>query len=277
MAVFIEQDETAGALASAREELHGGLGGAGGSGIGGAEKIGGGFGHHHPHDGFAIASGRDTSRFRIGVTTTTNQRGISDAARELATGAASGGGSEKAAVLVERNSADGSLFVAAMIFSGVGVLAAAKPGFALGGRDEVFGVAEPDAMRVGEIFGALGDEHHVGTFFEDRAGGLDGIFNATQSCDGASAERCGVHDDGVALDVAIKSEMRAEAGIEDGIVFEDDDGGFDGVERVATGFQNIPASLKSAKAAGFTNVDGIIGDVPGAAMNNEGRLHRGEE
>ena len=98
-----------------------------------------------------------------------------------------------------------------MIFSSVGVLAAAKPGFAFGGRDEIFGVAEPDAMRVGEIFGALGDEHHVGTFFEDRAGGLDGIFDATQSRDGAGAERCGVHNDGVTFDVAIESEMRAEA------------------------------------------------------------------
>ena len=137
---------------------------------------------------------------------------------------------------VERDGADSSLFVAAMIFSGVRILAAAEPGFALGGGDEVFGTAELDTMCAGKILGAFGNEHHVGAFFEDSAGGLNRVFHTAQARDGASAERGSVHDDGVALDVAIKSEMRAEAGIEDGIVFEDDDGGFDGVERVAAGF-----------------------------------------
>ena len=32
--------------------------------------------------------------------------------------------------------------------------------------------------------------------------------------------------------------MRAVAGVEDRIVFEDDDGGFDGIEGVAAGFEN---------------------------------------
>ena len=58
--------------------------GAGGRGVCGPEEVGGGFGHDDPHDGFTVTGGRDASRFRIGVTTTTNQRGISDAARELA-------------------------------------------------------------------------------------------------------------------------------------------------------------------------------------------------
>ena len=54
MSVFVEQDETAGAFAAVREELHGGLGGARGRGAGRPEKIGGGFGHDHAHDGFAV-------------------------------------------------------------------------------------------------------------------------------------------------------------------------------------------------------------------------------
>ena len=174
---------------------------------------------------------------------------------------------------IERDGTDSSLFVAAMIFGGVGILAAAEPGFAFGGRDEVFGIAERDAVRRGEVFGTFGDEHHVGRFFEDSARGLDGIFDAAKTGNGAGAERGGVHDDGVAFDVAVECEMGAETGVEDGVVFEDDNSGFDGVERAAAVFENSPAGLESAETAGFAGVDGVIGNVPGTAVNNERRLH----
>jgi hypothetical protein len=164
-----------------------------------------------------------------------------------------------------------------MIFGGVGIVFAAEPGFTFGRRDEFFGIAEPDTVGGGEVLGALGDEHHVRAFFEDSAGGLDGIFHAAEASDGAGAERGGVHDDGVAFDVAGEGEMGAEAGVENGIVFEDDDGCFEGVERVAAGFENVPAGLESAEAAGFAGVNGIIGNVPGAAVNDERGLHTEKE
>jgi hypothetical protein len=180
-------------------------------------------------------------------------------------------------LLIEGDGTDSSLLMAAMIFGGVGILAAAEPGFAFGGGDEVFGITELDAVRAGEIFSAFGDEHHMRALFEDGARSLDGIFDVAEAGDGAGAESGGVHDDGVAFDVAVEGEMGAEAGVEDGIVFEDDDGGFDGVEGVAAIFENFPAGLKSAEAAGFAGVDSIIGDVPGAAVNDERGLHRGAE
>ena len=177
-------------------------------------------------------------------------------------------------MLVERNGADGALLVAAMIFGGVGILAATEPGFAFGGRNEGFRVAKGNAVRAGEILRALGDEHHVGASFQDRAGGLDRIFDAAQAGDGAGTEGGGVHDDGVAFHVAVEGEVRAISRVEKGIVLEDDDGGFDRVERVAAVFEDSPAGLESAEAAGFTGVDGVIGDIPGAAVNDERRLHR---
>ena len=64
------------------------------------------------------------------------------------------------------------------------------------------------------MFRALGDEHHVRTFFEDSARGLDGIFHAAQARDGAGAKSGGIHDDGVTFDVAIQGEMGTEAGVE---------------------------------------------------------------
>jgi len=180
-------------------------------------------------------------------------------------------------VLIERDGTDSSLLMAAMISGGVGILAAAEPGFTFGRRDEIFGIAERNAVRGREVFRPFGDEHHMGALFEDRAGGLNGIFHPAQARDGAGAERGGVHDDGVAFDVAVEGEMGAEAGVENRIVFEDDDGGFDGIERVATAFENFPACFESAKAAGFAGVNGIIRNIPGAAVNNERRLHRKAE
>src|SRR6202007_1390411 len=122
------------------------------------------------------------------------------------------GGGEETALLIEGDGADSSLLVAAMIFSGMGILAATEPGFSFSRRDEFLGITELDTVRRGEVLGAFGDEHHVRAFFEDRAGGPDWIFDPAESGDGACAERGGVHDDGVAFDVAVEGEMGAVTG-----------------------------------------------------------------
>jgi len=260
-------------LAAIAEELHGSLRGAGRIGAGGTEKIAGRFREHDFHDGFAVTGGGDGSGFVIGVTTTTDEGRIADPAGEFAAGAAGGGGGIQAAVLVESDGADGSLLVATMMFGGVGILAAAFPGSALRGGDKFVGSAEGHALLVSKAFGAGRNKHHVGTFFEHHARGLDGIFDAMESGDGTGAKRGGVHDDGVAFNVAVEIEMRAVAGIEDGIVFEDHDGGFDGVEGVATARENGPTGEERAKAAGFTGVDGVVGNVPGTTVDDKRRSH----
>ncbi len=271
--VFVEKDEATSAVAAAGEELDGGLGGAGRRGAGGPKKIAGGFGEDDFHDGFAEAGGGDRAGFAIRVAAGTDERRIADAAGKFAARASSGSGGEEAALVIEGDGADGALFVAAMMFGGVGILAATLPGFAFSGRDEFFGIAEWDAVIVGELFGALRDEHHVGTFFEDGAGSLDRIFDAAKTGDGTGLECGGVHDDGVALDVTIEIEMRAVAGVEDGIVFEDGDGSFDGVEGVAAVEKDVVAGVKSAETAGFAGFDGVVGDVPGATVEDERRSH----
>ena len=110
------------------------------------------------------------------------------------------------------------------------------------------------------------------TFFEDGARGLNGIFDAAKTGDGTGAKCGGVHDDGVAFDVAIEIEMRAIAGVENRIVFEHSDGGFDGVEGVAAVGENGVAGVKRAKATGLAGFDGVVGDVPGTAVDDERRF-----
>ncbi len=132
---------------------------------------------------------------------------------------------------VERDGADGALFVAAMIGGGVLVFFALLPGFAFAGSDEVFGIAEGDTVFFGEALGAFGDQHHVRADFVEFAREANGIADALDGGNGSGAERGAVHNDGVALDSAVEIEMRAVTSVENGIVFEDHDGGLDGVER----------------------------------------------
>jgi hypothetical protein len=113
------------------------------------------------------------------------------------------------------------------------------------------------------------------TSFKDGARGLDGIFDAAKTGHGTGAKCGGVHDDGVAFDVAIEIEMGAVAGVEDRIVFKDGYGGFDGIECVAAVAEDGIAGLERAKAAGFAGFNGVVGDVPGAAMYDERRTHAG--
>ena len=90
-------------------------------------------------------------------------------------------------------------------------------------------------------------------------------------------QRCAVHDDGVAFYVAIKIEVRAVTGVEDGVVLEDNDGGFDGVQSGAAAAQNGPTRSESVMAAGCASVYGFVRNVPSAAMNNESRFHRNQD
>ena len=153
--MFVEEDESAGAFAATGEELNSGLRGARGSGAGRAQKIAGGFGEDHFHDGFAIAGGGNAAGFGIGVAAAADERRIADAAGKFAAGAAGGGGGEQPALVIESDSADGSLFVATMMFGGVGIFAAASQASRSAGEMSSSGSQRANAVIEGKLFGAL--------------------------------------------------------------------------------------------------------------------------
>jgi hypothetical protein len=121
----------------------------------------------------------------------------------------------------------------------------------------------------GETLCAFGYEHHVGAILEDGAGEANGVADTLQGSDGAGPKVFAVHDDGVAFDAAIEIQVGAKAGIENGFVFQDKNGGFDSVESRAAARQDGPASVESGVAPGFASVDSFVWDIPRAAMNNE--------
>src|SRR6267143_1810960 len=77
----------------------------------------------------------------------------------------------------------------------------------------------------------------------------------------------------IIFDVPVKIEVRAVAGVEHGVVFEHHNGGFDGVEGRSASRKDGPARGKRAMAAGFASVNGFVGNVPRAAVNNQRWFH----
>lgn len=110
-------------------------------------------------------------------------------------------------------------------------------------------------------------------FLKNGAGGANGIFDAAETGNRSRAERSRLHDDGVAFDLPVECEMRAIASVENGIVFENHDGDLDSVESMAAGFEDTPSGVKSAETACFAGINGIVGDIPGAAVNDERWSH----
>ena len=163
------------------------------------------------------------------------------------------------------------------MLGGVCVFLALLPGCPLGFADQIFQLAELDSLSFGKALRALSDEHHVGAMLENLAGELNGVLDALQSGGSAGAKRCAVHDDGVAFDATVKIKVRAVTGVEDGVVFEDDDGSFDGIESGAAAREDGPTRSEGGIATRFASFHGFVRNVPRAAMNNESRFHRDED
>jgi hypothetical protein len=121
------------------------------------------------------------------------------------------------------------------------------------------------------LLGAGADKVDVGTLFKDQAGGLNGVAEALDASYAASLHASAVHEKSVELNAAVGGEKAAATGVEGGIVLEDGDGGFDGVEgRCAAGEKSV-AGFEGAANAGFMGASGVDGDGPCTTVNEESR------
>ena len=113
--------------------------------------------------------------------------------------------------------------MATMMGGGVFAVAAFEPGVALGIGDEFLRSTQRQALLGSKTFGTLANEHHVRAMFENLPREVDRIANATERRDRACAQSSAVHYDGVAFDIPVEREMRTQAGVEDGVIFENRD------------------------------------------------------
>src|SRR5712692_12083659 len=123
------------------------------------------------------------------------------------------------------------------------------------------------------LVGAGANQHHVLPRFEQLPRQANGVADALDGSDSAGLERCAVHEDGVEFDAAVAVQVRADASVEDGVVFEYDDGRFHGVKRRAAALEYLPAGLERLPATGAAGLDRFVRDVPGAAVNDQRWFH----
>jgi hypothetical protein len=116
----------------------------------------------------------------------------------------------------------------------------------------------------------------VRTLAENLAGGAHGIAQALDASHAAGAERGSIHDECVELDFAVAIEKAAASRVESLVVFHDDDGFLDGVERGAAKFEHAPSRSQSVADAANVGVDHVIRHGPRAPMNHQNRISRQE-
>jgi len=146
---------------------------------------------------------------------------------------------------------------------------------ALAFEDELDVIDEFHPMRLREPFSTVADEVDVGAFFEDQARGVDRIAEALDAGDAAGFHAASVHEEGVELYAAVGGEKAAAPSVEGGIVFEEGDGCFDGIDGRATTCQDFVPDLEGAAHAGFVCGCGVGRNGPCAAMNQEGGIVSG--
>jgi len=158
------------------------------------------------------------------------------------------------------------------MLGGMGIFEAAPPCSALTIDDEVFRGAKWNPIFGGEFFRTSADQHHVLAFFVHPPGQTNRIGDAFDGSHGAGFERGAIHQNGIELNLAIAIQMRADACIERGIILEENNGRFDGVNRLAARTENLPTCFEGGADALPAVLDCFVRYVPGAAVNDEGRL-----
>jgi len=136
-------------------------------------------------------------------------------------------------------------------------------------EDQLRVVDEGHAVGLGKVLCAGADEVDVLAFFKDQAGGLNGVAQALDAGYAAGLHAAAVHEKRIELDAAVGGEKTAAAGIEGGIVFEDGDGGLDGVEGRCSAREKGVAGFKGAADAGLMGASGVGWNGPCATMNEE--------
>jgi hypothetical protein len=120
-----------------------------------------------------------------------------------------------------------------------------------------------------KLLGASADEIDVRTFFEDEAGGLNGVAKMLDTGHAASFHTAAVHEKSVELDPSVGGKKAATSGVEGGVVFEDGDGGFDSIESRSALRKNGIAGFKRVADTDLVGGCRVGWDGPCAAVNEK--------
>jgi hypothetical protein len=148
---------------------------------------------------------------------------------------------------------------------------------ALAFEDKLNVIDELHAMRLCESLSTFADKIDVGTFLEHESRGVDWIAEAFDAGYAAGFHAAAVHEKGVELDATVGGEEATATGVEGGIVFENCDCSFNGIDGCAAAGEDFMTDLEGVAHSGFMGRCGVGRDGPRATVNEEGRIVRGGE
>src|SRR5581483_776722 len=143
-------------------------------------------------------------------------------------------------------------------------------------NDQVFVLAERDAVLAREALGALADEVNMRAVAENLARQADRIRDVLDTTHAASPQRGSFHDQSVQLHLAVAIEEAAPPGVKCLVIFHDDDRLLDRVQSGATALENAPPLGRCLADTLQVRLYHVIGNRPGATMHYQDRICRQE-
>jgi len=132
-------------------------------------------------------------------------------------------------------------------------------------------VDERHSVSRSELFSSGSDEVDVGALFEDQSSCMNGVTQALDTGNASGLHAASVHEESIKLYASVGGEEASPAGIERGIVFENDYRGLNGIECGATAGENGVSGIESIADAGFVSGSIGCGDGPCSAVHEESR------
>ena len=230
---------------------------------------------HQLHDRFAPSRGGDGSTLIVRIASAANQRRVAQPSGSLVQSSAGRSRCRDVALTIESDRAYG-------IVRNVGCeqIVATLRGFCLifaesfyfAGDDQIFILAKRDTVFGGETLRAFADKINVGAFAENLSRCAHRIVQMLDAAHASSAQRSSIHDEGIELHLAVAVQKAAASGVESLVVFHDDDGFLNGVERRATALEHMPSRGQRIVHATDVGVHHVIRHGPGAPVNDENRI-----
>ena len=97
------------------------------------------------------------------------------------------------------------------------------------------------------------------------------IHNALHATDATGAESCAIHDEGIKLNFALAVQKAAAPGVEGFVIFHDDHGFFDRIERGAASFQSAPSRRDRVAGAVQVHLNHIVRNCPRTTVDEKNR------
>ena len=127
-------------------------------------------------------------------------------------------------------------------------------------------------MLCGEALRTFSHKVDMRAVAQNLASGADGIAKPLDAADASGAQGRAIHDEGVELHLAVAIEETAATCVESLVVFHDDHGFFDRIERRAATFEHAPARSHGIAHAVEVGVDHVVRNGPCAAVNHQNRI-----